>query len=507
MKEIYEINVSDASLENSSQSIYENRINVVNAVNKASGIESEVTILIQGYNRVEKTKQCVESVLKYTRDVKYDLILVDNGSTDDTFEYFKSVEYENVRIVRLSKNIISSFPFSFINIGWIAKYFVPLANDIIVTENWLSNMIKVAESDYRIGMVNPVTSNVSNYQQVDLEFSSFDEMQRKAKAYNISNSSKWHERLRMVTLGMLFTKECLYALGFPHSDIGFLHDFGDDDISFRIRRLGYKLVLAKDTWVHHNHDYRNLEEKDPVEFQRSLEIGRKNFNDKYLGIDSWNDVCNFIPEIIPSIKNPEEKNSCAILGVDVKCGTPILEIKNHLRSMSVFNPKCCAVTSEGKYVIDLQTVCGADNVICCSPENVCEKFEKDSFDYIIVGDSINEYAEPYKIIKNLYFLLKKTGQLFVYLKNTFDIYSFLYSIGYTNMRPAYQAYNISLESFISELLHNDIKNKIIEVIRYNQVQDEIIYEIDRRVGECPVDDFNETKSRLLSDKYIFVLYK
>ena len=75
------------------------------------------------------------------------------------------------------------------------------------------------------------------------------------------------------------------------------------------------------------------------------------------------------------------------------------------------------------------------------------------------------------------------------------------------MRPAYQAYNISLESFISELLHNDIENKIIEVIRYNQVQDEIIYEIDRRVGEYPVDDFNETKSRLLSDRYVFVLYK
>lgn len=58
-------------------------------------------------------------------------------------------------------------------------------------------------------------------------------------------------------------------------------DFADDDISFRIRRAGCKLIYARDTFVHHFGSVTVKE--DHIEYN-SLEISRKNFID--IGINA-----------------------------------------------------------------------------------------------------------------------------------------------------------------------------------------------------------------------------
>lgn len=506
-KIIYEIDSSNGRKAIVSDDLHMGRRNTIDSIPKDKQLDSDVTILIQAYNRIEKTKECIESILKYTKDVNYDLLLIDNGSTDETFEYFKSVNYDKVRIIHLNKNISASYPIFFYDLSWVSKYFIVIANDIIVTENWLSNLIKAAESDDKIGMVNPVSSNVSNLQQVDLKFNSLAEMQKKAAAYNISDPTKWHERLRLITLGTLYKKECLYAIGWPTNDLGFFHDFIDDDITFRVRRAGYKTILANDTWIHHNHDFRNLENKDPAEFQRSLESGRKNFLDKYYGVDAWDDVNNYIPEIIPKIKAPSDTSNCCILGVDVKCGTPILEIKNQIRSFGVFDAACCAITSEGKYFIDLQTICGADNVFSCSPENAFGYLPQDTFDYIIIGNGVNEYPEPYKVIKSVYSLLKKGGQMFFYLKNTNNIYSLLNVIGYRSVQPTSYAYNMTVETLINDLNGMNMTPQVIGAIPCTDVPTEYVNEINKRSSVFVKEDWNETKVRLMADKIAFSIIK
>ena len=506
-KIIYEYNIPDYKQDTSYDDLYSAR----SIVSKTSGIinpfDSEVTILVQAYNRIEKTKECIENLLKYTTGVNYDLLLIDNGSTDDTFEYFKSIPYDKVQIIHITNNITAAFSWNFIELKMISDYLVILANDIIVTPNWLSNLLTAAKSDPRIGMVNPISSNVSNLQELSFEFSSIEDMQKKANKLNITDPTKWHERLRLITLGSLFKKECLYAIGLPVADLGFFHDFADDDITFKIRRHGYKAILAKDTWIHHNHDFRNMEDKDPAEFQRSLDMGRKNFQDKYYGVDAWEDVNNYIPEIIPKIKIPYDKSNCSILGVDVKCGTPILEIKNHIRSFGAFDATCCAITSEGKYFIDLQTVCGTDNVFACSPENAFGYLPQDYFDYIIIGNGVNEYPEPYKVIKSVYSLLKKGGQMFIYLKNTFDIYAFLNVIGYKQVLPPTNAYNISIDSFVNVLKGMDICPNIVGTVPYNNIPNEYINEVNKRTGLFVKEAWEESKVRLVCDKYAFVINK
>ena len=48
------------------------------------------SIVVVTYNQLEYTKLCLESVLQRT-DARYELIVVDNGSTDGTLEYLRSI--------------------------------------------------------------------------------------------------------------------------------------------------------------------------------------------------------------------------------------------------------------------------------------------------------------------------------------------------------------------------------------------------------------------------------
>ncbi len=86
-----------------------------------------------------------------------------------------------------------------------------IANDVYVTPNWLSNMIKCAESDERIGFLATFSDNISNLQAVNLDFTSLDEMRLKAEQYNVSDPRKWEERLRLMP-AIAFIRENVWTL-------------------------------------------------------------------------------------------------------------------------------------------------------------------------------------------------------------------------------------------------------------------------------------------------------
>ena len=49
--------------------------------------KKKVSIIILTYNQLAFTKDCIESIRKYTKPGSYELIIVDNASTDGTREW------------------------------------------------------------------------------------------------------------------------------------------------------------------------------------------------------------------------------------------------------------------------------------------------------------------------------------------------------------------------------------------------------------------------------------
>lgn len=404
--------------------IYSSRRNVATAVLDDNA--PLVSIFVVAYNNLEKyTKTCVECILKYTEDVDYELILVDNGSSDETFQYFKSVQHPRKKIIRVTKNIGANYGGNIALANAKGRYIAGIANDIYVTKNWLSNMLKCMMSDTRIGMVTPVSDNISNLQSVNLGYKDFDDMQSKAEKHNISNPRKWEERLRLITLGTLFKKECLDMVGL--CDYGFFHDFVDDDITFRVRRAGYKSVLCKDVFVSHA-GVLTREESDQK--SKSLENGRHAFIDKYYGIDTWEDINNYESALI-SLVNHEERHQSEtpeVLGIDVACGTPILEIKNKLRNAGIYHTGLSAFSCHPKYWLDLKTICEG-KVVVDRIEYISQHFGMEEFDYILLGKPINLYNSPYRLMDVMLTSLKCDGHLLMKIRNSCDVAALLNCLG------------------------------------------------------------------------------
>ena len=64
----------------------------------------DVSVIIVNYNTNELLAQCIHSVIEYTRDVAYEIIVVDNNSNEFTPDDYTSIS-NNIEIVRLSRNI------------------------------------------------------------------------------------------------------------------------------------------------------------------------------------------------------------------------------------------------------------------------------------------------------------------------------------------------------------------------------------------------------------------
>lgn len=461
-----------------------------------------VTIFVVAYNRLEKTKRCVESILKYTKGIDYELLLADNGSEDATLEYFRSVPCPRKRMIRITKNLGSQYVMNLAMHSFSGRYFVQVTNDVVVTKNWLSNLLRCVESDPRIGMVSPGSSNISNLQEIPLNFSSYGEMQEKAAAYNQSDPRKWEERLRLITVILLIKREVIEQIGMI--DRGFYHDFSDDDFSVRVRRAGYKLMLCMDTFVHHDHDFRHGEDKDMQKFQLSLEKGRKNFTDKYHGLDSWEDMSNYEGYLIHGFPNSKPPASPHILGIDTACGLPILQVKNELRHRGILSASTVAFTTDAKYYHDLQTVC--DQVSCDRIERLSDFLENRSFDYIVLGRPINTYGEIPRLLRSLLSALRPSGTLFLKLRNTQDIIAYLTMMGRSFPLEEFVT-AITLEQFnqILQLLHADSCN-ILNIPHQMDAQSQDVLYIALQNSQL-ANDIPAALNSLMTKEYAYCITK
>ena len=110
----------------------------------------KVSIIIPVYNQIHYTYACLVSILQYTKDVSYEVVIADDVSTDAT-EHLANYA-EGLVICRNSVN--QGFLRNCNNAAKQAKgeYLMFLNNDTQVTEGWLSSLVDLLERDPSIGM-------------------------------------------------------------------------------------------------------------------------------------------------------------------------------------------------------------------------------------------------------------------------------------------------------------------------------------------------------------------
>lgn len=211
-------------------------------------MEELTSIIILTYNQLKYTKLCIESIKTWTRS-PYELILVDNGSTDGTVEYLKSID--NAKLITNQTNLGFG---KGINQGIRAAdgdYILLLNNDTIVANNWLENQLRCIKDQPEIGIVGPRTNYAGGVQgEVKGDFRNLDKIMDFSNKFNQPDPGKWFQVKEIVGFCMLIKREVIERIGL--FDECFTHGMWEDnDFCRRARNKGFKLYCAGDTFVYH----------------------------------------------------------------------------------------------------------------------------------------------------------------------------------------------------------------------------------------------------------------
>lgn len=207
----------------------------------------KISIIILTFNQIQYTKLCIDSIRKFTDEDSYEMIIVDNNSTDGTFEWLK--EQKDIKVIYNKENL--GFPKG-CNQGIevsSGENILLINNDTIVTPNWLNNLNKCLYSSEYIGAVGPISNSCSNYQSIPFEYSNLDKMIEFAQKINSSNPKSWEERLRLIGYCLLIKREMIEKVGLL-DEIFTPGCFEDDDYCLRMRKAGYR-VNALQRCIHH----------------------------------------------------------------------------------------------------------------------------------------------------------------------------------------------------------------------------------------------------------------
>lgn len=192
----------------------------------------KLSIIIPVFNKFNFSKACINDLLHLPSD--HEIIIVDNGSTDETKEYFK--DNKEIKYLRNEEN--EGFAKA-CNRGYkesLSENVLFLNNDIRVRDNkngWTEEIIKKCE----IGLVGPTMGQLDD----KLNFVQEANKELNGKSYLsgwcLGGGKKIFDKLDLGG-GEIFSQE--FGLAY----------FEDTDLSFRAKEIGILLQLVNIPVVH-----------------------------------------------------------------------------------------------------------------------------------------------------------------------------------------------------------------------------------------------------------------
>jgi GT2 family glycosyltransferase len=239
----------------------------------------KATLIVLAWNRWDLTKRCLESLLE-TNLADADVMVVDNGSTDETPQAL--AKYRSVRVISNSSNL------GYVrgnNAGIRAadpdSDIVLLNNDLEFHQNdWLTRLRNCAHSFPDIGVVGCRLQLPDGRLLHAGTFIRADTMwgqQIGAEERDIGQFSADREVEGIVFACAYLKREVMNAIG-PLSE-DFVSYFEDTDYCLRAQKAGFRVFLCGGvTLVHNEHGSTHL---DAPEFERIFNASRETFNAKW----------------------------------------------------------------------------------------------------------------------------------------------------------------------------------------------------------------------------------
>jgi GT2 family glycosyltransferase/2-polyprenyl-3-methyl-5-hydroxy-6-metoxy-1,4-benzoquinol methylase len=238
-----------------------------------------VSIVMLTFNRLQLTQQAIASLRASTRQ-PYELIVVDNGSTDGTPAYLDQLEREGVRVIKNPDN-------RGVAAGWnqglrvaTGDCLMVLNNDVLVAGDWLERMTRAAFHVPGTGVVGCRSNYVGGPQVLTPDYTDIGDFPLFARRYAALADGSWFELPRVVAVAMLWRRDVYERIG-AFDECFAPANFEDDDYCLRALSAGYRNLIANDVFIHHiGHASQAVNQLEP---DALLERNRQRFVAKWGG--------------------------------------------------------------------------------------------------------------------------------------------------------------------------------------------------------------------------------
>jgi GT2 family glycosyltransferase len=262
----------------------------------------KVTIIILTWNGLAYTKRCLETLRARTAFPEYEVVVVDNGSTDGTVEYLRSLPWLRLFENRDNLGFVRGNNRALAECGGGDSDFVLLNNDTeIIQPEWLSRLQATAYSAPEVGIVGArlrrpdgMLQHAGTYMPVE----TFWGQQVGAGEKDI-NQFNADAEVEGVVFACAYIKREVYERVGPLDEDYFSY-FEDSDYCLKARSHGFKVVCCGSaTVVHHENTSTRV---NKVSFEGLFLESQKTFKRKwqtalessrYTSEVNWHSLLNF----------------------------------------------------------------------------------------------------------------------------------------------------------------------------------------------------------------------
>ncbi len=219
----------------------------------------KIAIVILNWNGANLLQQFLPSVIQFSKGGSTEIIVADNGSTDESIPILRN-KFPDVTIIDLHQNFGFARGYNETLKQIEADYFVILNSDVEVTAGWLESPIRLMEADKKIAAVQPKI--LSYNQKTHFEYAGaaggfidrfgypfcrgriFDEVEKDSGQYDEIADIFWATGACMFVRSDLFRE----VGGF---DADFWAHMEEIDLCWRLKNRGYRIVFTPESIVYH----------------------------------------------------------------------------------------------------------------------------------------------------------------------------------------------------------------------------------------------------------------